>query len=513
MKDNLYTGKEVREKLYAGIKKVSDAVGSTMGTGGSNAVIEAMESPGHYVTNDGYSIANSIRLADPVENMGKNILLEAINRANKASGDGSSTTCVLTSSIIEQGITLLSKASAMDVKNSLEACIPLIEQSLAAQTREITVEEVGKVATVSAEDAQIGATIQEIYEKIGKEGIIHWDISKTYEDHYDIGSGITINGAGFASPYMSDLDEKTGQFLNVALWNNPKILITKQKITSAADFNDLFQALFNKEIKEVVVFCDEYEAPVVGDLIRTRAVRGFKTLLIKMPVLWKDQWYEDLAHVTGATVIDPNAGISFKTLKFEHLGTVEHIKVTKDDTFLDGIADISRHVAVLEEEATDDSKLRASRLNTKTARYYVGAHSDSALAYRRLKVEDAISSAWQALHGGIVAGGGVALNCVAAQMPDTPGGNILKVALVSPMKTIMANVGIKELDLKEKTWHHGLDTRTGSIVDMFEAGICDPANVVRNACKQAISVAASILTAETMVILPREDKNSQQDTL
>ncbi len=484
MRDNLTRGKETTEKLYAGIDKCAQAVGGTMGSGGYNGLIEVIESPGTMTTNDGATILASIQLADPIEDMGRKILLEAVSRANKQSGDGSSTTTVLTAAIIKEGMKHTENTSPMQLKKELEACLPLIEESISKQKRDITVDEVGKVAAISAEDEGIGAMIQEIYKEIGKDGIIHWDISKTFEDHYTIGKGITVEGAGFASPYMADLDETTGQFKGIAKWTNPKILITKQKITTAADFNELFATLDAKNIKEVVVFCDEYEATIIPDLIRTRHVRGFKTLLVKMPLFWKDWWYEDLAKAIGATVIDPAAGLSFKLMKMEHLGSVEHITVDKENTYLDGIKDIQGHIKDLEALDTDEGKIRASRLNTKTARYFVGAASDSALSYRRLKVEDAISAAHQALHGGVVVGGGLALYN-AAEATNNP---ILDQALLAPHIQITKNMGA------------GFTQK-----DMEEQEVWDPANVVINSVRNAISVAASVLTCSVIVQYPRPD--------
>ncbi len=521
MKDNLHTRQTARAGIMRGIYKCAEAVGGTMGTGGHNAIIEAIESPGHLTTNDGATILESLSFVDPLEEMGRKILLEAVKRANKQSGDGSSTTTVLTAATIREGIAFLDKASPMEIKNSLDACIPLLEKAIDSQKRSITVDTVGQVATISAEDEKIGALIQEIYQQIGKDGIIHWDISKTFDDHYTIGTGITVDGAGMVSPYMADIDEKNGQFLNVARWKNPAVLITKQKITTAADFNDLFQTLDNRNIKEIVIFCDEYEATVIPALIQTRAVRGFKAMLVKMPVLWKDWWYEDLSKVTGATVIDPNAGISFKSMKTEHLGRVDNITVTKTDTYIDGMKDVSEHIAALEAENTDDSKLRASRLNTKTARYFVGAPSDSALSYRRLKVEDAISASWQALQNGIVAGGGTAFVQASRSLPDTVGGQILKKALLSVTEQVIKNAGYTVWN-KKPAWYrrqpkesvvigtdfdgvHGFDTKTHSFVDMFSCGIVDPANIVLNAARNAISVAASVLTGSVVVTLPRPD--------
>lgn len=515
-KDNLYTSAEAREKLMSGIKKVATAVGSTMGTGGSNAILEAIENPGHMMTNDGFSIANSIVLADPIEEMGRRILVESINRANKASGDGSSTTAVLTAAILEEGNKYISEAHPMVIKRSLEECLPLIEESIKTQKRELfndgvlNLDLLEQVATVSSEDPAIGKTIAGIYTEIGKTGIIHWDISKTAQDSYTIGTGITVEGAGYYSPYMCDATE-SGQSTNQVRLKNPLVLITKQKISSAAEFNELGQNLYNKEVRDLVVFCDDIDPLVIPDIVKTRMVRGFRFILVKMPTLWKDWWFEDLAKASGATIVDAVAGLSLKAVKYEHLGSFESILITKDDTFIDGIKDLSEYIATIEAEATDEGAIRASRLNTKTARYFVGAQSDSALSYRRLKVEDAISAAWQALNGGVVAGGGIALRNISVALCDeatpTVGQKILRTALDAPYSQILMNAGVKsstdEYD-GENEW--GYDTRTGEMVNMFEAGVIDPANVVINAAKNAISVAAAVLTANTVVTLPREEQ-------
>lgn len=507
IKDNLYTGKEAREKLIKGIKLCSEAIGATMGTGGSNLLIEAIESPGHLATNDGATGLAAIRLADPIEEMGRKILMEAVARANKANGDGSSTTAVLTSAILEEGMKHLDQHSPMEIKRSLEACIPLIEASINEQKREVTVDNVGTVATISAEDEEIGARIQEIYQQIGKDGIIHWDISKTISDSYTIGHGLTINGAGYYSPYMCDANE-SGQSTNQIRLKDPTVLIVKQKITSAGEFENLAILLNNKSVKDLIVFCDEIEPLIVPDIVKTRAFKGFRIVLVKMPVLWKDQWYADLALASGAKVVDPVAGLPLKDATLAHLGTFGSITITKEDTYIDGIKDLSAHVKELEDSGDEEAKVRASRLNTKTARYFVGAQSDSALSYRRLKVEDAISAAWHALQNGVVAGGGIALLKVAHELPkDDVGAEILGQALLSPLKQILHNAGVENIGF-DYGKDQGIDTRTGERVDMFAAGIIDPANIVLNAAKNAISVAASILTANTVIVLPREEEQT-----
>ena len=491
MKDTLHTGQEARERLQRGIKKCAEAVGATMGTGGSNALIEAIESPGHLPTNDGATILSSMVLADPIEEMGRKILLEAVSRANKQSGDGSSTTTVLTDAIVEEGMKHLGEMTPMQMKRELEACIPLIEEELKKMSRPITVDEVGQVASISAEDPEIGARLQEIYQKIGVDGIVYWDISKTAEDHYTIGTGITIADAGYYTPYMCDVAE-SGQSAQRISIKNPQILVTKQKITSVLDFEDIASTLNSRSIKDLVVFCDEVDPLVIPDLVKTRMIQGFRIILVKMPVVWKDQWYQDLALASGAKVVDPAAGFPMSSLTENDLGTFGHITVRKDETLIDGIKDMSSHIQALKDEDTDDSNYRAARLETKTARYYVGAYSESALSYRRLKVEDAISASWQALHGGIVVGGGIALVNVATKLDNV----ILREALLQPYERICKNL-------------HRVFTQ----VDMENQNVNDPMQVVINAGKNAVSVAATVLTASTVITLPRQEEPESAATI
>lgn len=508
MIDNLYTGSEARDKMMQGVKKAADAVGVTMGTSGSNSLIECIERPGHYTTNDGISILGSIKFADRLEEMGRMVLYEAVSRANKRSGDGSSTATVLTQAILEEGIKHLGETSPMALKRSLEACIPLIEESINKQKKSVTVDTIGQVASISAEDEQIGAMIQEIYQKIGAKGIISWDISKTAQDSYSIGSGLTINGATYVAPYMADDGSSEVRL------HNPYILLARKKITTALDFESLFPALFAKEIKEVVIFCDDIDVQVIADLYKTQRIRGFRAVVVKMPVLWKDEWWEDLAIASGGTIIDLASGIKLNEAGIEHLGRVEHLTVTKEDTFIDGIQDMSKQILALQVGGTDQELVRAARLNTKTARYFVGAHSESALAYRRLKVEDAINASSCALENGVVAGGGIALINAARELKGNDiEKTILRKSMTQPFEKIMQNTGINltrppdKLGITEKIGGSmGVDSKTGNVVDMFEAGIVDPADVVLNAVKSAIGVAASILTVGSVVLLPEQQE-------
>lgn len=482
-----------------GVDAVADAVKGTLGAGGYNALIEDPRPPFTVATNDGVSVANAIELDDPIEKMGANLTREIGKKSERETADGTTSTITLFQAILHEANKL--DASPMEIKKSLEECLPIIIKSIDDQTKEITVDEVGQVASISAEDEKMGATIQEIYKQIGKDGILYPDISKTFEDYYTLGKGVKIDMAGFASPYMADLSED-GRFLNTATFKNPRILITKQKISSAEDLNALAGALFAKEIKELVIFADDFEVNVVTPLVMTRAKNGFKFLLIKMPTLWKDWWFTDLAKLTGATVIDPAAGISFKTIKLEHLGTCGSITSDKNDTYLDGTLDVTEHIKTLEAEGDDDSKIRIARMNTKTARFFIGAHSDTALSYKRLKLDDARGAVWSALHGGIVPGGGVTLMKCRDNLPDTIGGKILLSALLAPIFQIMQNAG---LDMAIPTDGRGINAKTGEVVEMIDAGIVDPATVVKSVVQNAISVAAVVLTTQVVIHLPKKD--------
>lgn len=500
--DNLFTGKEARVAIMRGVDKVADAVRGTLGSAGYNALLEAQEYPFSLTTNDGVSIARSIHLSDSLERIGANLMKEIASRSDKQSNDGTTTSITLAQAILHEGIK--STASPMEIKKSLEECLPLIEKAIDDQTRQITLEEVGKVASISAEDESIGALIQEIYQKIGKDGILFRDISQTFSDHYTLSKGIHLEDSGFASPYMVDIEPETGKPLAGIKLKNPKVLVTT-KLASLEEISQLAGGLKAKGLTDLVIFCEEYEAVVLAQAAGTRVKNNFRIIVVKLPVLWRNQWLEDVSLMTGATILD---GVN-KTLKQAtetELGSCETIEMDKTNTFFGGIKDIQGHINDFLSEGSDESRIRAARLNKSSARLYVGAQSDQALAYRRLKVEDAVGAAFQALHGGIVAGGGVSLrNCI-RYLSDTVGGTILKVALEAPLRQICANGGI-DLNKIVIAGHGptGFNVKTGEVVDMFEAGIVDPANVVKTSIRNALSVAATILTTQVIVTLPRQE--------
>jgi chaperonin GroEL len=525
MKDNLYLGDEARNGLMNGIRKAAHAVAITLGTAGKNSLIETMASPGSYPTNDGFSIVNAIRLADPLEEMGRGKLCEAINRTNRQNGDGSSTTCVLTAAILEEGMKHLDEAQPMEIMKSLNDCFPLIEKSLKEQRKEIVdkdgnidFERLKQVATISAESEDIGQMIADIYKKIGKDGIVHWDNSKTGNDYFEIGTGIKMDEAMYASRWMCD-DENGGPGLQATM-ENPYVLLAQSKITTETELEKVFGDLVGQGIKELVIFCDEMEEPVLASLIRSRLPNsqggvGFRFLVIKMPVVFNDFWWEDLAKASGGRLINKASGIKMKDVGIDFLGKFEKITVTPHEVFIDGIQDLSKHILALKVDGSEQALARAARLNTKTARYYVGAMSDGTLRQKRDKVEDAVNSSWSAMQKGILPGGGAALlnTAVVLDLQSSIGAKILRIAVTKPFVQIVQNAGkdaantLKELGslcLKGSDYD-GFNSKTGGLTNMMEAGIVDSYDVVLGAVKSAIGVASGILTCGTVVLLPRQE--------
>ena len=451
-----------------GISRSSDAIAATMGTAGSNAILEDMRNPGYMVSNDGASILERIRFADPLEDLGRKILAEAVGRSNKANGDGSSTATLLTASILSEGMKHLTEASPMEIKRSLEACLPLIEESLKSQRKELIDKEgnidlklLEQVATISAEDESIGKMMADIYSKIGKEGVVTLEPSKTTTDSYEVGTGIKIDGATYASRYMCDANGN--DFTYQATMNEPLVLLAHSKITAQSEMEKLISEMQSQGIKELVVFCNEMDAPLLNSFIMARALQtlGMRFLVIKIPTVFNDLWWEDLEKASGGRIISPASGIKMKDVGMQFLGKFGKITVTREDTFIDGIQDLSKHLMALKVEGSEESLARVARLNTKTARYYVGGHSESSLAYRRLKTEDSVCSAYSALEEGVLVGGGIACRNVIQNLPTTIGGKILAQALRKPFEQIVKNAStnLQEIESKLKNSTDGFNSK------------------------------------------------------
>lgn len=474
-KDNIYSIEETRERIFSGIRKVSSIIQDTYGPSGGNTIVEDELLPFHRVSNDGKISIDKIKLADPVENMGANLVKEAANEAEKESGDGRKTTMLLTKAILDESQNV-KDIPPVEIKRKLDKSLVKVLNHIDSWKKDIDVHDIGKVATIASENEYIGSLVQEIYEKIGKNGIIEIDNSNTFETTYEIKDGVRLLNCGFLSPYMANE-------MNKAVYKKPKILITKQKISSINDINPLFEKLQSNGDSEIVIFCDEIDASVAGALVYTHIRGVFKSLIIKAPILWKNWLFEDFAKMTGATIVEPLTGVTLKNVGIEHLGTCEKIITSKEETLVVGVKDLTEHIQYLKEQGTEESNLRASRLQTKAAILKVGANSESELHYISKKARDACNAAYLALQDGVVPGGGIALASYKGDDNDI-GDTILVKALQVPMSII--------------------ESTTGKSHDSWSESVYDPTIVVKNAVKNAVSIAGTALTIKRAITLPKD---------
>lgn len=483
--NNITQGAEATDKLLNGIKTATQAIRLSYGPGGLNAIVENQLYPYHQVANDAQTIIQAIEVEDPVEKRGLGLLKELSDKAEKDSGDGRKTTSIIAEEIIEHGRNI--EIAPVELKRQLDSLIPVIEKAIDEIKTEITVEDVHKVATIAGESEEIGKLVGDIYKKIGKEGIIHVEGSGTYDNSITFIEGVRFTGTGYLSPFMVHDEEaiKFGQKETRAVYENPSILVTKRKITHLNDINPLLDKLTKNGKKDLVIFTDDMDSTVASILVNAHRQHIVNVLIIKAPVLWKNYVFEDFAKITGATILEDASGINYKNLALNHLGTCGKIIVDKDETVVMEGADISDHIAMLESEKTNDNQLRLSWLKTKTAILKLGANNESELSYKRLKTADAISSAKLALKDGVVEGGGKCLKQVANTIQgDKKVHMLVKNALIAPHKQICANLGSS---------------------DFSTENVYDAATVVKNAVRNAISLASTVLTAGMVVtLLPKE---------
>jgi chaperonin GroEL len=475
-KDNIYSDKVARESLVRGVDKVVDVIKRSYGAAGSNCVIEADLLPYHKIVNDGKTIADAIKLADSVENIGANIVKEVADKSDRESGDGRKTSMILLQAILKEGMKC--KESPMEIKRSLDECLPIIIKSIDDQTQQVTIKDIGKVAEVASESRELGEVFGKIYKEIGKDGIIELDNSGIPDTFYTVTEGVRLLNCGYQYPYMANEDKG-----RKAVFKAPLVLIVKQKIASIKDLDDILKSVFNKGRNELVIFCDEIDMTVSQSLAFLHqgitpsgdSITPFKTLVIKAPILWKDWLFEDFAKITKATIIDPAQGRTLKNFQFSWLGYCDKIVASKDETVVLGTQDITDYIKSLEEIGTDDAKLRISRLKTKTAILKLGANSESELSYIRAKALDARNASFLALKGGVVKGAGICLDIIA----DRINNDILKKALKAPANQIIENAGT------------------------IATNIFDPAIVVKNSLTNALSVASTILTTNNVITLKK----------
>lgn len=476
------------DKLIKGANYVADRVKLTLGAAGSSAAIESALPPFNRIVDDGRSLADAIWLEDSIQNMGANIMKEIAVQADKESADGTTTAVVIAQALIN-GARSEGK-TGVKTKRELEAILPSIIASIEAQKKEITVDEIDNVALTSSNDPELAALFKEMYQKIGKDGIIEFDNSHLPQTVYELIDGVRLRSAGWLGAYSSTEPGK-------AVYKNPKILISKEKITSIDQLEGdrqhpgIVVQCADQGIHELVIYCEDIDLSVASQLARVHLSGGFKTLVIKSPALWKDWLFEDFALLTGSTAVDYANGKTFKNLSIKDLGTCEKIITTKDETRVLGTLDITTHIEALKERGKEDDQqlLRATWLSTKAAILKVGANSESELAHKRAKVQDAIGACRLALETGVVKGGGASLiGALIGIGKDKDVPMYIQEALAAPYKQICANEEVNNLDIPDT--------------------ILDATGVVKNSVTAAFSVAGTLLSTKIVVPIPQKIKDA-----
>jgi chaperonin GroEL len=533
MAKQLIFREDARRKLQAGVDKVANAVITTLGPKGRNVALDK-KFGAPTVTHDGVTVAKEIELEDPFENMGAQLLKEAATKTNDIAGDGTTTATVLAQAIVTDGLkNVAAGANPMLLKRGILAAAEEVARSILEQATPIdTKAEIASVASVSAQDTEIGNLIAEVMDKVGKDGVVTVEESRGLEFETEYVEGMQFD-RGYISPYfISNPDAME------AAINEPYLLIYDKKISAAQDIVPLLEKLIQIGKRELVIIAEDVDGEALATLVLNKLRGMLNVLAIKAPGFGdrRKAMLRDIAVLTGGTVISEETGRKLETVTIQDLGRAGKVVSTKDETVvIDGEGDeaaIQGRISEIKNEIDmstsdyDREKLqeRLAKLSGGVAVIRVGAATETELKEKKHRVEDALSATRAAVEEGIVPGGGVALvNAVAAlekfRMHDddeNTGVQIVRRALEVPMRKISANAGqdgaviietVRRLQKSRKNHRVGYNVMTNEYVDMIEAGIPDPAKVTRGAVENAASIAAMILTTEALITdVPEEEK-------
>lgn len=520
-----------RNKLYEGVKQLSDAVKVTMGPRGRNVLIQkSYGAPS--ITKDGVSVAKEVELADPIANMGAQLVKEVASKTADAAGDGTTTATVLAYSIFKEGLrNVTAGANPVEVKRGMDKASEAIIEELKKGSKKVGgKEEIAQVATISANsDEKIGALIAEAMEKVGKDGVITVEEAKGINDELSVVEGMQFD-RGYLSPYFVTNSEK----MNTQL-DNPFILLTDKKITSMKDILPLLESTM-KSGKPLLIIAEDIEGEALTTLVVNKLRGVLNVAAVKAPGFGdrRKEMLKDIAILTGGSVISEELGKTLESATIEDLGQAGRIVIDKDNTTIvdgKGSADeVKARVAQIRtqiESTTseyDKEKLqeRLAKLSGGVAVIKVGAASEVEMKEKKDRVDDALSATKAAVEEGIVIGGGAALIRAAQKVSlslkgdEQIGYEIILRAIKAPMKQIAENAGydagvvVNNVEsAKEDTY--GFNASNGEYVDMFKAGIIDPLKVARVALQNAVSVSSLLLTTEATINDIKEDKPAMPD--
>ena len=512
---------ESRDALKRGVDALANAVKVTLGPKGRNVVIEKSFGAPH-VTKDGVSVAKEIELEDRVENMGAQMVKEVASKTNDLAGDGTTTATVLAQAIVKEGLkNVAAGANPMDLKRGIDKAVTAVVENLKSQSQSVgdSSEKIKQVASVSANnDETIGSLIAEAFGKVGKEGVITVEEAKGIDTTVDVVEGMQFD-RGYQSPYFVTNPEKM-----VAELENPYILLVEKKISSMKELLPVLEPVAQAG-KSLLIICEEVEGEALATLVVNKLRGSLKIAAVKAPGFGdrRKAMLEDIAILTGGTVISEERGFTMENATLEMLGTAEKVVIDKDNTTLvNGGGDeaqikgrVSQIKAQMETTTSDYDKEklqeRLAKLAGGVAVLYVGAASEVEMKEKKDRVDDALHATRAAVEEGIVPGGGVALVRSIAALANLKGDNqdqdtgikIIKRAIEEPLRQIVANAGgegsVIVAKVTEGAGDFGFNAKTDEYVNMYEAGIIDPTKVVRVALENAASVSGMLLTTECVI--------------
>ena len=518
MAKQILFNEEARRSLERGVNALADAVKVTLGPKGRNVVLEK-KFGAPTITNDGVTIARDIELEDPFENMGAQLVKEVSIKTNDVAGDGTTTATVLAQAMINEGMrNVAAGANPMVLKKGIKKAVDVLVDELKNVSQKVETKAAkAQVASISAADDEIGNLIADAMEKVGDDGVITVEESKTMETHLETVEGMQFD-CGYISPYMATDADKME-----AVLSNPYVFITDRKITMIADIMPVLEKVVQNG-GELLIIAEDVEGEALATLVVNKLRGTFKAVAVKAPGFGdrRKAMLQDIATLTGATVISEEVGRKLDSATVADLGRAGQVRVTKElTTIVDGFGDkdaIAARVAQIRAqipETTSDfdkEKLqeRLAKLAGGVAVIKVGAATEVELKDKKLRIEDALNATRAAVAEGIVAGGGTALLQVQASLAnieatgdEKTGVEIVKRAIEEPVRQIAYNAGLEGAvivdTIKRSEKGYGFNALTEEYVDMIAAGIVDPTKVTRSALQNAASIAAMVLTTESIV--------------
>ena len=509
---------EARRALGRGVDALANAVKVTLGPKGRNVVLDkkyGAPTP----TNDGVTIARDIELEDPFENMGAQLVKEVATKTNDIAGDGTTTATLLAQAMIQEGMrNVVAGANPMIVKKGIETAVKTLVEEIKSKAQKVeTKAKIAQVAAISSGDAEVGDLIAEAMEKVGKDGVITVEESKSMDTNLSVVEGMQFD-RGYISPYMVTDTEKME-----AVMDDPYVLITDRKISSVADILPVLEQVV-KQGKQIVIIAEDLDGEALATIVVNKLRGTFKALAVKAPGFGdrRKAMLEDIAILTGGTVISEEIGRKLDSVTLEDLGRARQVRSTKEETtIVDGAGDkaqISARVDQIKKQIADTTsdfdreKLqeRLAKLSGGVAVVEIGAATEVEMKDKKYRVEDALNATRAAVEEGIVAGGGTtfidilpALDKINAEGDVKVGVEIVKRAVEAPVRQIAENAGLEGsvvVDSVKKAGDGvGFNALENTYVDMIGAGIVDPAKVTRSALQNAASIAAMVLTTETLV--------------